>query len=95
MNMAPVARTPESLPPNMTPASLSPASLAPDVAVSLASSGVVATLWLTPQLEMSPTCRNMSPTTHRVAPILAKWVRVADTIFSMSWQFVSAQADIY
>ncbi len=48
MNMAPVARTPASLPPNMTPASLSPASLAPDVAVSLASLGVVATLWLTP-----------------------------------------------
>jgi len=31
---------------------------------------------------MSPTCRDMSPTTHRVAPILARWVRVADTIFS-------------
>ena len=31
----------------------------------------------------------------RVAPILARWVRVADTIFSMSWQFVSARADIY
>ena len=42
-----------------------------------------------------PTCRDMSPTTHRVAPILARWVRVADTIFSMSWQFVSARADIY
>jgi hypothetical protein len=24
-----------------------------------------------------------------------RWVRVADTIFSMSWQFVSARADIY
>ena len=24
-----------------------------------------------------PTCRDMSPTTHRVAPILARWVRVA------------------
>ena len=44
---------------------------------------------------MSPTCRDMSPTTHRVAPILARWVRVADTIFSMSWEFVSARADIY
>ena len=43
---------------------------------------------------MSPTCRDMSATTQRVAPILARWVRVADTKFKMSWQFVSARADI-
>jgi hypothetical protein len=43
---------------------------------------------------MSPTCRNMAATTQRVAPILARWVRVADTKFKMSWQFVSARADI-
>ena len=41
-------------------------------------------------LEMSPTCRAMSATTLRVAPILARWVRVADTKLKMSWQFVSA-----
>ncbi len=35
------------------------------------------------------TCR------HDVAPILARWVRVADTTLKMSWQFVSAWADIY
>jgi hypothetical protein len=43
---------------------------------------------------MSPTCRDMSATTQRVAPILARWVRVADTKFKMSWQFVSARANI-
>ncbi len=32
--------------------------------------------------------------TWHVAPILARWVRVADTILKMSWQFVSAFADI-
>jgi hypothetical protein len=37
----------------MTPVSLAPASLAPDVAVSLASSGVVATLWLLEQYSSS------------------------------------------
>ena len=36
----------------------------------------------------------MSATTQRVTPILAQWVRVADTKFKMSWQFVSAFADI-
>ncbi len=41
-------------------------------------------------LEMSPTCRDMLAMTQRVAPILARWVRVADTKFKMSWQFVSA-----
>jgi hypothetical protein len=44
---------------------------------------------------MSPTCRDMSAKTRRVAPILARWVRVADTKLKMSWQFVSARADIY
>ena len=44
---------------------------------------------------MSPTCRDMSATTRRVALILARWVRVADTKLKMSWQFVSARADIY
>ena len=34
---------------------------------------------------MSPTCRDMSAKTRRVTPILARWVRVADTIFSMSF----------
>ncbi len=34
-------------------------------------------------------------TTWHVAPILARWVRVADTTLKMSWQFVSAWADIY
>jgi hypothetical protein len=43
---------------------------------------------------MSPTCRDVSATTQRVAPILARWVHVADTKFKMSWQFVSARADI-
>jgi hypothetical protein len=43
---------------------------------------------------MSPTCRDMSATTQRVAPILARWVHVADTKFKMSWQFVLARADI-
>jgi hypothetical protein len=43
---------------------------------------------------MSPTCRDMSATTQRVAPVLARWVCVADTKFKMSWQFVSARADI-
>jgi hypothetical protein len=33
-------------------------------------------------------------TTRRVAPILARWVRVADTKLKMSWQFVSARANI-
>jgi len=37
----------------------------------------------------------MSATTQRVAPILARWVCVADTKLKMSWQFVSARADIY
>jgi hypothetical protein len=46
------------------------------------------------KLEMSPTCRDMSATTQRVAPILARWVCVADTKFKISWQFVSARADI-
>ena len=44
---------------------------------------------------MLPTCRDMSAKTRRVAPILARWVRVADTKLKMSWQFVSARADIY
>ncbi len=44
---------------------------------------------------MLPTCRDMSATTQRVAPIVARWVRVADTKLKMLWQFVSAQADIY
>ena len=44
---------------------------------------------------MSPTCRDMSARHDCVAPILARWVRVADTKLKMSWQFVSAQADIY
>ena len=43
---------------------------------------------------MSPTCRDVSATTQRVAPILARWVRVADTKYKMSWQFVSARANI-
>ena len=43
---------------------------------------------------MLPTCRDMSATTQRVTPILARWVCVADTKFKMSWQFVSARADI-
>ena len=34
-------------------------------------------------------------TTWHVAPILARWVRVADTTLKMSWQFVLAWADIY
>jgi hypothetical protein len=34
-------------------------------------------------------------TTRRVAPILARWVPVADTKLKMAWQFVSARADIY
>jgi len=32
---------------------------------------------------MSPTCRDMSATTQRVAPILARWVRVADTKYDV------------
>jgi hypothetical protein len=44
---------------------------------------------------MSPTCCDMSATTQRVAPIVARWVRVADTKLKMLWQFVSARADIY
>ncbi len=44
---------------------------------------------------MLPTCRDMSAKTRRVAPILARWVRVADTKLKMSWQFVSARANIY
>ncbi len=43
---------------------------------------------------MLPTCRDMSAMTQRVTPILARWVRVADKKFKMSWQFVSARADI-
>jgi hypothetical protein len=39
---------------------------------------------------MLPTCRDMSATTRRVAPILVRWVRVADTKL-----FVSARANIY
>ena len=38
---------------------------------------------------MLPTCHDI------VAPILARWVRVADTKLKMSWQFVSARADIF
>ena len=34
-------------------------------------------------------------TTRRVAPILARWVPVADSKLKMAWQFVLAQADIY
>jgi len=37
----------------------------------------------------------MSATTQCAAPIFARWVRVADTKLKMSWQFVSARADIY
>ena len=33
--------------------------------------------------------------TWHVAPILARWVREADTTLKMLWQFVSAWADIY
>ena len=33
-------------------------------------------------------------TTRRVAPILARWVHVADTKLKMLWQFVSARANI-
>jgi hypothetical protein len=43
------------------------------------------------------TCRDdtdMSGRHEHVAPILARWVHVADTILKMSWQFVSAFADI-
>jgi hypothetical protein len=39
---------------------------------------------------MSLTCRDMLGTTRRVAPILARWVRVADTKLKMSWQFVGS-----
>ena len=44
---------------------------------------------------MLPTCRDMSAKTRRVAPILARWVLVADTKLKMLWQFVSARAGIY
>jgi hypothetical protein len=37
----------------------------------------------------------MSARHRRVAPILARWDHVADTKSKMSWQFVSAFADIY
>jgi len=40
------------------------------------------------------TCRDMSATTQRVAPILARWVHVVDTKLKISWQFVSARANI-
>jgi hypothetical protein len=39
-------------------------------------------------------CRHVGTTWH-VAPILARWVCVADTTLKMSWQFVLAWADIY
>jgi hypothetical protein len=42
---------------------------------------------------MSPTCRRHVDLTQDVAPILARWVRVADTRFKMSGPFVSATAD--
>ena len=42
---------------------------------------------------MLPTCRRHVVTTQRVAPILAKGVRVADTGFKMLWPFVLATAD--
>ena len=42
---------------------------------------------------MLPTCRRHVVPTQDVAPILARWVRVADTRFKMSGPFVSATAD--
>ncbi len=42
---------------------------------------------------MSPTCRQHVVPTQDVAPILARWVRVANTRFKMSGPFVSAIAD--
>ncbi len=45
------------------------------------------------QSEMLPTCQRHVVPTQDVAPILARWVRVADTRFKMSGPFVSATAD--
>ncbi len=42
---------------------------------------------------MLPSCRRHVVPTQDVAPILARWVRVADTRFKMSGPFVSATAD--